>query len=244
MVAEMTKEQEYSPGYGREDVAASFGIGHRVVPVSEEEKEQIEKEMAGFSFDGYQVVRREFFSHKYEPTITIKGNSVIFNNSCISKLDKVVYVQFLINPTEKNLVIRPCSEGTKGAIRWCVVKEGDKRKSRDISCGMFVAKLCDLMGWEPKSYRYKIQGSIVETNGETLYLFDLDEPERVLPRKKDGSLNKNVPIFPENWRDSFGLPFSEHEAALKINLDDGYMQENLDEAGDLDGMDGLSGMAQ
>ena len=37
-------------------------------------------EEAEFSFDGYQVVRREFFSHKFDPTMTIKGNSITFNN--------------------------------------------------------------------------------------------------------------------------------------------------------------------
>ena len=86
---------------------------------------------AGFSFDGYQVVRREFFSHRFDPTLTIKGNSIIFNNSCISKLEQVVYVQILVNPTTEKLVIRPCAEGARDAIRWCVVRD-DKRKSRQI----------------------------------------------------------------------------------------------------------------
>ena len=71
---------------------------------------------AGFSFDGYQVVRREFFSHRFDPTLTIKGNSIIFNNSCISKLEQVVYVQILVNPTTEKLVIRPCAEGARDAI--------------------------------------------------------------------------------------------------------------------------------
>ena len=102
---------------------------------------------AGFSFDGYQVVRREFFSHRFDPTLTIKGNSIIFNNSCISKLEQVVYVQILVNPTTEKLVIRPCAEGARDAIRWCVVRD-DKRKSRQITCGLFTAKLYDLMGWK------------------------------------------------------------------------------------------------
>ena len=39
-----------------------------------------------------------FSSHRFDPTLTIKGNSIIFNNSCISKLEQVVYVQILVNP--------------------------------------------------------------------------------------------------------------------------------------------------
>ena len=227
MVADMTMEQEYSPGYGQEDAAATFGIGRRIVPIPKEEQKQTEKEMEGFSYDGYQVVRKEFFCHKYEPTITIKGNSVTFNNSCISKLDKVVYVQFLINPAQVKLLVRPCSEGAKDAIRWCVVKEGNKRKSRDITCVTFVAKLFELMSWE-RMYHYKVQGSILETNGEMIYVFDLAGAEMYEPRKRDGSFNRNAPIFPENCRDSFGLSFADHEAALKIDLDNGYTLENMD----------------
>ena len=89
-------------------------------------------EQAKFTFDGYQVVRREFISHNFDPAMTIKGNSITFNNSCISKLENATYVQFLINPEEQRLLIRPCDEGARDAVRWCIVRE-DKRKSRQLS---------------------------------------------------------------------------------------------------------------
>ena len=85
-------------------------------------------EEANFSFEGYQVVRREFIAHAFDPAMTIRGNSITFNNSCISKLEDATHIQFLINTATSKLVIRPCEEGTRDAIRWCVVK-GDKRKS-------------------------------------------------------------------------------------------------------------------
>ena len=49
-------------------------------------------EEASFSFAGYQVVRREFISHRFDPAMTIRGNSITFNNSCISKLEDATYV--------------------------------------------------------------------------------------------------------------------------------------------------------
>ena len=85
-------------------------------------------EEASFSFAGYQVVRREFISHRFDPAMTIRGNSITFNNSCISKLEDATYIQFLINPTERKLAIRPCDEGARDAVRWCVVR-GEKRKN-------------------------------------------------------------------------------------------------------------------
>ena len=150
-------------------------------PLSREEREEAARiaEEAGFSFEGYQVVRREFFSHKFDPTLTIKGNSIIFNNACISKLESVVYVQVLVNPTTEKLVIRPCEEGARDSIRWCIVKD-DKRKSRQITCGLFTAKLYEMMGWEAL-YRYKLQGTRINYRGEQLYVFDLTSTEVFLP---------------------------------------------------------------
>ena len=196
-------------------------------PLSREEKEEARRIAleAGFSYDGYQVVRREFFSHKYDPTLTIKGNSITFNNSCISKLEQVVYVQVLINPETEKLVIRPCEEGAKDAIRWCVAKD-DKRKSREITCRLFTAKLYDMMGWEAL-YRYKLQGTRINYKGEQIYIFDLTNTETFLPAIKDpdnpkARAKRGRAVYPADWRDSFGIPVKEHAASMQVNLMDGY----------------------
>ena len=196
-------------------------------PLSKEEREEARKIAieAGFSFDGYQVVRREFFSHRYDPTLTIKGNSITFNNACISRLDQVVYVQVLVNPSAEKLVIRPCTEGARDAIRWCIAKN-EKRKSRQITCGMFTAKLYELMGWEAL-YRYKLQGTQITHNGEQLYVFDLTSTEIFLPATKDpqnpdARPKQRPPVYPANWRDSFGIPVAEHTESTRVDLMDGY----------------------
>ena len=40
----------------------------------------------GFSYEGYSVVRRELFAHRMDPAVTIRYNSVTFNNACINDL--------------------------------------------------------------------------------------------------------------------------------------------------------------
>ena len=180
---------------------------------------------AGFSFDGYQVVRREFFSHRYDPTLTIKGNSITFNNACISHMEEVVYVQVLVNPTTEKLVIRPCEEGARDAIRWCVAKD-DKRKSREITCSLFTAKLYEMMGWEAL-YRYKLQGTRITYNGEQLYVFDLTSTEMYIPSIKDpddpgAKARRGRTVYRADWRDSFGIPVQEHTASMQVNLMEGY----------------------
>ena len=48
------------------------------ISLSREERLEAKRlaEEANFSFDGYQVVRREFISHRFDPAMTIRGNSI------------------------------------------------------------------------------------------------------------------------------------------------------------------------
>ena len=213
-------------GPAQPPVTPNTGTGN----LSREERQEAKRlsEEANFTFSGYQVVRREFISHRFDPAMTIRGNSITFNNSCISKLEDATYVQFLINPTERKLAIRPCSEGARDAIRWCVTRD-DKRKSRQITCGLFTAKLYDMMGWEAL-YRYKLQGMRITYQGECLYLFDLSAKEAFLPQTRDpetGKLNRSTAILDTDWLGSFGMSVDEHAASTQIDLSDGYVSSDL-----------------
>ena len=208
--------------------------------LSREERQEAKRlaEEANFSFVGYQVVRREFISHRFDPAMTIRGNSITFNNSCISKLEDATYIQFLINPTERKLAIRPCDEGARDAVRWCVVR-GDKRKSREITCKPFTAKLYEWMGWE-SVYRYKLQGMRISYQGENLYLFDLSAKEAFLPQTRDpetGKIKRSTAIFDTEWLDSFGLSVDEHTASTQIDLMDGFVSSDISEPGAEEGPD-------
>ena len=201
--------------------------------LTREERQEAKRltEEANFSFAGYQVVRREFISHRFDPAMTIRGNSITFNNSCISKLEDAMYIQFLINPTEHKLAIRPCEEGARDAVRWCVIR-GEKRKSREITCRPFTEKLYALMGWE-EIYRYKLQGMRITYQGEHLYLFDLGSKEAFLPQTKDpetGKVRRSTAIYDTAWLDSFGMSVDEHAASTQIDLTDGFVSpENISE---------------
>lgn len=189
-----------------------------------------------FSFDGYQVVRREFMSHKFDPAMTIRGNSVTFNNACISKLENATYVQFLINPTEKKLIIRTCEIGARDAIRWCTVKD-DKRKSRQITCKIFAERLYEMMNWDP-IYRYKLQGMKIHYHGEEMYLFDLSANECFLPqKKKNGKVIQSKPILPDSWQNSFGMYVEEHQKSTQVDFLDGYIGSYMNTEGTNDTVD-------
>ncbi len=177
-----------------------------------------------FSYDGYQVVRGEFFAHTFEPSITFNDNKVYVNMACLNQMPMVEYIQILINQQAKKLVVRPCKEDEKDSFRWC--SSTGRRRPKQITCRIFYAKLAEMLQWNP-AYRYKILGKMVTANSEQLYIFDLTATEMYQRiRQESGrsgrSGNRRTPIFPAEWQDQFGLPVEEHRKQLKINIFDGY----------------------
>ena len=174
-----------------------------------------------FSYEGFQVVRGEFFSHIYEPSITFNKNKIALNTACIRKLPEVEYVQMLVNPEEKKIAVRPCQEDEKDSFRWR--STGNKLKPKQITCKVFFAKIMSLMGWNPNN-RYKLLGKLIESGGELLFTFDLKTPE-IFQRitKEDGSVKASrIPQYPEEWKNQFGLPVDEHRESLQVNIFEGY----------------------
>lgn len=140
-----------------------------------------------FSYDGYQVVRRELFAHLREPAVVIRRDSVTFNTACIAGLEDAVYIQILVNQDNKQMVVRKCEENDKDALRWCIEKP-DKRKSRKMSNKLFSAMMYDMMGWNTDC-RYKILGHKITHEDETMYIFDLLETEIFMDTKRKKKAN-------------------------------------------------------
>ena len=140
-----------------------------------------------FSYDGYQVVRRELFAHLREPAVVIRRDSVTFNTACIAGLEDAVYIQILVNQDNKRMVVRKCEENDKDALRWCIEKP-DKRKSRNMSNKLFSAMMYDMMGWNTDC-RYKILGHKITHEDETMYIFDLLETEIFMDTKRKKKAN-------------------------------------------------------
>ena len=173
-----------------------------------------------FSYDGFQVVRGEFFAHMYEPTLSFSNNKVYVNTACIRKLPDIDYVQMLVNPDEKKVCIRPCNEGERDSFRW---KSQGKNKPKQITCRMFFAKIMSLMEWDP-NYRYKLLGKLIESSGELLFSFDLTAAE-VFKRTttENGKVRASrTPAYPEDWKNQFSLSVDEHQKSIQVNIFEGY----------------------
>ena len=122
-------------------------------------------EEVDFDFEGYQVVRGEFFSHVYEPSFCFNNDKVYVNSTCLKKLPGYEYVQILVNPDEKKLAVRPCMEDERDSFRWC--SSSGKRSPKQITCRVFFAKIVHLMSWNA-DYRYKLLGKIIRSGDEKL----------------------------------------------------------------------------
>lgn len=189
-------------------------------PVLAEGDELIE--LDGFDFEDFQVVRREFFAHLREPSVTFNECKFQVNMACLTKFPDCDYAQVLVSQKEKILALRPCAEGTKDAYMWCGVSKG-RRKPKAITCKLFFAKIVSMMNWNPK-YRYKLLGRLIHSKGEYLIAFDLNAPEVYQRTFVEGEKPKTsrTPVFPSEWQTQFGLPYNVHKQSMQINIFDGY----------------------
>ncbi len=188
--------------------------------VNLEQKEILDViEDVDFDYEGYQVVRGEYFAHIYEPSITFNRSKVYLNTASIKKLPDIDYVQILVNSEEKKLAVRPCGEEEKDSFLWCT----PKRKPKQITCRVFFGKIISLMDWNP-DYRYKLLGKLIKSNDEYLFIFDLNAPEIYTRTSIEGEKPKTsrTPVFPEQWQNQFGLPVAEHKRRMQVNIFNGY----------------------
>ena len=175
-----------------------------------------------FDYNGFQVVRREFFAHINEPSISFNNYKFYVNTACLSRFPNTEYVQVLVNQETKILALRPCGDRDRDSFAWCRDSKG-RRKPKQITCRIFFGKIMSLMGWNP-DYRYKLLGKLIQANGEYLIAFDLNSTEVYQRTISEGVKSKTsrTRVYPASWQNHFGLPFEEHKKSLQVNLFSGY----------------------
>ena len=207
--------------------------------IDDEKEAEIQKT---FSYNGYQTVRRELFAHLREPQMTIRKDSITFNTACIEGLEDTVYIQILVNQDQKRLVSKKCEKDDRDSLRWCIQKN-DKRKSRKITGRQFCNMIYKMMSWD-NLCRYKILGHRIDYQGETLYVFELDDAEifRERPKRTKAELEKlreemtpeeleamkqreakasRTPFYPGDL-DTYGVPVEKHEDRVSLQSLDGF----------------------
>ena len=172
-------------------------------------------------FDDFQVVRRKFFAHIYEPSITFSKWQFYVNKACLNKFPDVNFVQVLVNRSKKIVALRPCLESACDSLCWC--SQSEKRNPRQTTSRGFFALIFPLMGWNLNN-RYKVLGKLVHANGMYLLAFDLKTADNYPCVSGEGESIKfsRKPVYSEEEPGSFGITLSEHEKSLQIDLFDDY----------------------
>lgn len=201
-----------------------------VTSIDDQPEDEVLELGPNFDFEGFQVVRREFFAHINEPSVTFNNCKFYVNAACLQKFPDADNVQVLVNKETKILAIMPCPENARDSFAWCTTSKG-KRRPKQITCKLFFAKVFSMMDWNP-DHRYKILGKLIHANGETLIAFDLTATEIYQRTVSEGSKPKTsrIPVFPAEWQNQFGLPYNEHRQSLQVDILNGYAVYSIKDA--------------
>jgi len=177
--------------------------------------EFIEREVDRFNYEGFVVVRREWFSKANCPAITFKYESVVLNVRAIRKLGKCSHIQFLMNSEQKILIVKPCKEDDKDSLQCSRVDKRSETVPRTIRCKGFTAKLYEDMKWNPEG-TYKMLGVLfnIKETCENIFAFELMNAEAYLrihePSADDPKRRIRVGMpDPEHWKHSYGQAYEE-----------------------------------
>ena len=93
-----------------------------------------------FNYEGFQVVRGEFFAHIFEPSLTFNRGRISVNMACINKLPSIDYVLPLVSSKQQRVAIKPTTEDVKDSFVWCTYARKDNKrrpiKSRCNDCSL------------------------------------------------------------------------------------------------------------
>lgn len=170
---------------------------------------------------GFQVLRKEFSSHKFDAAMTLSSSGITFNSACIRFYENTNNVQILIDEKNNRIAIRSCDQYEHNAMKWARnQKKDDLRVPRPIKAPPACERLFQVMGWNPE-YRYKMLGTRKIFEDADIVLFLMDEAEVYITEHQtlpDGNVvRKSHNFLPPQWQNSFGDYVETHDRKQMID---------------------------
>ena len=77
------------------------------------------------------------------------------------------------------------------------------------------------MKWDPKD-RYKFLGKLIKKKDQLFFVFDLNSPQVTVRTVDENGKVKSAKNtrYPADWADQFGIPITEHDGQLMLNVFD------------------------
>lgn len=198
---------------------------HQEPPTSETDVAQsrtpTEQVKGKADLSGFQVLRKEFSSHKFDAAITLSYSGISFNSACIRFYEQTNHVQILVDEKNNRIAIRSCNQYEHNAMQWARnQKKDEKRVPRPIKAPPACERLFKIMGWN-EAYRYKMLGTRKLFDDADVVLFLMDEAEIFVTEHEtlpDGKVvRKSHNFLPPQWQDSFGDYIEEHDRKQLID---------------------------
>ena len=182
---------------------------------------QIEVQKGDIDFRNFEVASTLLFNTK-QPYMTITKDYVQFNTECIKKLNKVLYVEFLVNPTFKLFALKPSTKESRNAIQWSKIQKNTP-VPKTIRGAAYIGTLFDIFGLNLGN-RYRVRGYMGKL--EELFVFNMTETEIFLPQDNEEmpedieifTNKKNIVAYPQRWADSFGNDYYRQGQAKEIQI--------------------------
>ena len=167
-----------------------------------------------FDLRGFEVARSQFFTTLGKVFLTFSLHQISFSRECVRKFDSN-YVEFLIQPYEHILAIRPCSKDSKNGVQWSRKSNG-KIIPRAISGSAYLPTLFELFGWNPE-LKYKLTG----TKRDSYLFFTLSDTEVFIPPSQLEECNseKGIIAYPKDWVQNFGEEYYSVKTGIDTNFD-------------------------
>ena len=187
---------------------------------------KVEADAGDFDLRGFEIARAQFFNISGQLTVTFSADKAVFGVNPVRAFKQSQYMEMLINPTKLLLAIRPAGKDTQNAMRWSKTLDG-KVMPRAVSGKAFMPTIYELLGWQ-KDYKYKLLGEVKTFGSNSILLFDLKEPEVMIPASVLGGdavsmegRSGHIKGYPPDWQFGFGNDFYSHARERKMDMEDG-----------------------
>lgn len=189
------------------------------------ETELIEANKGEFDLRGFELAHVQFFSTTDRMSVTFSPDGLTFGIQCIRKMKSTLYIDLLIHPKRKQLVVRQGKKDNKYSYQWARTLNGVVN-TKTISGTSFMPMLYELFNWDSNN-KYRAIGYRKHKDDEVFLLFDLSNTEIMIPNQSleqdsDSALapltsgnKKSILAYPADWADGFG---EEYYSSIKKDI--------------------------
>ena len=125
--------------------------------------------------------------------IDVKKYRLRIYKSTLHELGDPMYIQLLVNPEKKHLVIVPVDKKKSGDQTLIIGTNLNRSgQSCEVYSMMFISKLCGITGKMDQGHSYRVKGEVIPS--QRIALFYLDTIEEINPKGQGYGKGTNTDI--------------------------------------------------